>query len=425
MNTVKVLLFIVILLVLGYFYRLQLNSASYTELYSDMYRYHELAERILSGQIAADCCEKNPGYSVYLSFIYRFFGAYNDMALRINQILLDLITALLVFLAARNLFSQRTAIVAFVVYITNPFTGAFAGIRLPEGITFFIIGLLCFLLSLKKFKNVKILWLAFGLTLGLLLFMRAQFQYFVPVLILVLVIFVIRKLKLLFVYLTLIGFLLGSSYTLVANYVNFHKISFVFPYCMTWEVMYYNFFTEHRWPELFDEHQTGFTEYTAEIYKAYWATPMEQRNEFDKQYRSIFFEKFKTDWKTYVFNVMRNFIWGWDKYHISELVDPYYPKDTIPLRIYNIILLSLTLYGMIHYSIKVNRKAFRQPFFLFTVVLFCYISGVFSLIDNETRHRLPFYVLVMIWSGYSIEHLLSHVTSSNRTNNEHHNSYHE
>jgi 4-amino-4-deoxy-L-arabinose transferase-like glycosyltransferase len=397
-------IFFVLLLTFGFFYRMFLTSHSDTELISDMYRYHEMTLSMLSGTWTADCCEKNAGYPAYLTYIYHFFGPYNDMALRINQIVLDLLAALLIFIAAKNIVNKNIGYITFILYITNPFTGAFAGLRSPENLTFFIIALTCFLITLSQFKTNKILWFTFGFLLGLLLFVRVQFQFFTVFLILCTGLLCIgKKLKLIFFFLAVSGFLIANSYSFIANYINFQKITPVLPYSMTWEALYFNFYQQSRWPEIFAENNNGFNDVTAAIYKNYYNTPLSERPSLENQYKVIFFKRLKTDWPAFLKAVLKNFFWGWDKYHISELVDPFYPADTLPLRIYNILLLSFTLLGLLKYYFRKKFQAFKNPIFLFTVILFTYISGVFSIIDNETRHRLPFYVPAMIWAAYGLD----------------------
>ena len=58
-----------------------------------------------------------PGYAYFLSLVYLFFGAHNYLAVGIIQILLDLLTAFLLFLIGRRLWNDWVGISACGIYV--------------------------------------------------------------------------------------------------------------------------------------------------------------------------------------------------------------------------------------------------------------------------------------------------------------------
>jgi 4-amino-4-deoxy-L-arabinose transferase-like glycosyltransferase len=360
--------------------------------------YHDYASLLLQGKIVADCCIKPMGYPVFLAIIYYFFGQSNLQAVINVQILLDTICGLLVYLTALRLFSKKAAILSFIIYLINPLTSSFTGLKLAEILTIFFISLIAYILSHQKFTSNKFFWLFWGLLLGLLVFTRVQFLYFIYLVIPLLGIIVFKKMtRLIFILISSFGFLIASSYMLVANYENFKTISISIPYSPKWSNLYANFYLDFRWPELNTE--TIKNEEMKLIINEFWSVPLEYIPAFENNYKNLFFEKLKIDWPIYIKNSLRNMIWGWDKYHLSEFTDPYYPNDSYFIRIYNILLLLLFLVGFAMSILKKGKQLLRDQLILFTLLLFFYITIVFSLVGNESRHTLPFYPIIMLWAG--------------------------
>jgi 4-amino-4-deoxy-L-arabinose transferase-like glycosyltransferase len=407
MNKRHDILFIIILFVFGFFYRLFLSSGAEREIYSDMYRYHELALWVLDGQWAADCCEKNPGYGVFLAGIYKIFGPDNVSALQVSQILLDLLTSVLVYLASKRVFNKKTAIIAFILYLSNPLTAAFGGMRLAENLTFFLTGLIALVTSTPDIYRRLVNWLLYGISLGLLVFVRASFYYFAGIAIIITGWSLAGKFlkKTFFIMLATAGFLLASAYTILANQAKFGMPSPVLPYGAVWRDLYFTFYKDFRWPELKNEahlsYATNFHPIMTPIYFGYFDTPLEKRREYDLALRDMFVTKFKKEWPLFLTNYTRNIVYIWDKYHLSVIHDPFYPNDELPIRIYNIFLLGTGSIGITRF-VKNKRQNLKHPFFLTTAVMFIYISTFFPLVSNESRHSLPFYVLLIPWVAYGL-----------------------
>jgi 4-amino-4-deoxy-L-arabinose transferase-like glycosyltransferase len=410
MSKRKFIIYLLILLI-GFNFRYAL-SFRHNEIEGDEWQFQVLVSDILSGKLAVTCCTKNAGYALILAPIEFLFGQENLFAVRIVQIFIDLSTAILLFLTARKLFPDRVAFLIFSLYIFNPLTSSFAGLLLTEIVTFFIIALIAYLLANPSFKTRRILWIVNGFLFGVLVFIRLQFIYFGLFYILVLGIFQIKKhLKLLFILLNLTGFLIASSYSLISYYTNYQVISFVPPFTAKWAQLYSNFYDIYRWPELNGQPKPNQLDLNiSKISDEYAAVTYREYASIEKIYRIRFYRKIRTDWPVFLKNTGRNLIWLWDKYHISEFYDPFYPGDIIPVRIYNIILFILGILGIAVYWIKKGMNALSCPVLGLTVCLFVYMTFTFPLVDNESRHTLPFYPLLLIWAGYGINIILKKIS---------------
>lgn len=399
----KILLFICLFL-LGFIIRYALSTYSDVNELGDVWIYGLMAKAVLQGKWAANCCGKNAGYGLYLAGIYYLFGADNPLAVRIVQIITDLITALILYRVGKNFFSPRGSFYVFLIYVTNPITSSFTGLHLAETLTSFLVAIMALILSSTAFKNNKLVWILYGFVLGLFVFVRYQFTMLALSFIILAAIMYFRKFaKLFFVEMAIIGFLLGSTYSLISYYKNYGVISIVSPYKQTWGGLLAHFYDTARWPEIQgqrptwevnDNYNKVYSEYAMVDYNqgVTWP-PIERKN------RILLFQKLRTDWKQYLFNTARNIVWLWDKYHISEFYDRFYPADSIPIRIYNIFLLIFYFYGIVTFIIRHPRQAFVNPLLGFSLYFFLFITFTISLIDNESRHSLPFYPLLMLWAG--------------------------
>lgn len=402
MKARKEFLIVITILYIGFIYRLFLSSLAESRLFWDMSGYHSFAVDFLSGRLVADCCLKNVGHGAFLALVYFIFGENNLAALRIVQVLIDLVTAALIYLIARRLFNKKTAFYSFVLYIINPFTSAYTGLRLAETVSLFYITLIAFIISQPSFKTSKFLWIILGVLLGLLLFARAQYYYFVFVfMILSAILFFKKANRVYFVVFSLFGFLIASSYSLVSYYKNFKVLSLVPPYSSFYGGLYQNFYNDRRYPELAIDFPKINPHYTR-VAMEYYQTEIPDKPLYEKKYQALFWQKFQKEWPLFFMNMARNMVFMWDKDHLYAYTDPFYPYDKIPLRIFNIALLFLFLAGVVAYLKREKLKTLHSPLAVYTIFLFFYITFIFSLVSNESRHSMAFYSLMMLWAGRGV-----------------------
>lgn len=402
------------LLLLGFFYRLVLAFHTESSLIWDMQGYNDLAHAVLNGGFAASCCNHGPGYPVFLAVIYSLFSPDNLFAVRLVQITLDLLSAFFVYKTAKQFFGEQPARLSFLLFLFNPFTASYTGLRLGETLLVFTVSAMAFLLTRKDLHRSRLIWLILGSLLALLTATKIAYYFFV---LLVGLIFLLtlpgRKQLLTFAMVFFIGFISVSAYGLISNYVTYKKLTFIPPYRTTGGLLYASF-SLGRYPELAGDFtnpgvSSEYSRVTNEYYQYVNNNPA-GLTDYDMKYKTLFFERLKTDWPVFVANTARNIVLMWDKRFLSPYSDPWYPKDTLPLRILNIGYVLAFVVGIHAFIMKKARKIFT-PFFVFSTVFFLYISITLGMVTNETRLTIPYYPILMMWAGYGIHTALVRLRS--------------
>jgi hypothetical protein len=394
-----------ILFIIGFVFRIILSSFTINYLIGDMELFDHLAKTVLSGNWAADCCEKTAGYSLFLALLYRLFGSNNLFAVRIVQSLMDCITGLFIYILTAKI-NHRSAVFSYILYLTNPLTSSVTGLRLSETLTLFLIIIYIYIISLTNYPKKGILYFAGGIISGIVVFTRLQFNYYIAIFSFLTVILLIPKTKIIrYLLLTLTGFICASAYSLMANYVIFHQITIIPPNHRGSDLLYIHFFYNFRAAEIISDLQsTPVNDGYKAVQSDYSIAALDQNlmPEFRRKYSNLLRDKLKSDWPVFITNSFINSVYIWDKYHLYYYEDPFYPKDLIPVRIYNIVLLLLFSIGIITYFYKHKLSSLKQPIFLFTITFLSYILILFPLVSAESRHTLPIYPLIMVWCGYGI-----------------------
>jgi 4-amino-4-deoxy-L-arabinose transferase-like glycosyltransferase len=399
---------LVIIFTIGFVLRLAFASISAKGIFFDMKNYDDAARTTMAGKIVAECCLKNNGYGVFLALPYLLFGPDNNISIWIIQALLDLGSGLILYSIARSLFSDRAAVIVFLIYCLNPLTSSYVGLRLSEIVTICIISVTAYNISRLSFNTKPLQWLIFGFLSGLLIFVRVQYYNFSTAFLFISAFLFIQKKKIIkYILVSLLGFLLASSYSLISNYQFYRKISLVPPYHGFYGGLYQNFYNTFRYPELLDNFRYVPPEYTNLVVE-YFQTPIEGIKAFEDRYKILFAQRIRTDWVLFLKITVQNALWIWDKDHFSAYTDIFYPWDKYPIRIYNILLFTFFIIGILKYGLLHKLKSITNPIFFFTLSLFFYITLLFPLVSNESRHSIPFYPLLYLWAGYGISVLPSY-----------------
>lgn len=400
------------LLILGLMFRWFLASHATDQIIYDSSAYHEWAIDFLRGKSPLDCCGKNVGYSVFLAFIYRVSGVGNIAGVRFFQSILDVGTAILIFIIARRAFGNRGAWYSFILYLFNPFTASFTGLILSEVLAMFLVALIAVVITDQMFRRRWWLWLVYGVLLGYLLFVRHAQYYWSLLSIPLLLYYVPKERRVAYFVVTTIGFLIASSYTLINTYRDYRVFSFLPVYSQKWQILYLNFYP-FRFPEIgYTEHFPYIEPEGVRVTNEYWDTPLEGRIALGEKYRDLFFSRLRGEWPFFISSLFQNTRWMWDKYHLYTYDDPFYPNDALVLRIYNGILLILFAIG---FTAFVRRKTnFMSPLALYTLSLLATMLLLFPLVTNETRHSLIFYPLLIMWAGYGGTVLRSKINIPNK-----------
>lgn len=393
-------------LILGILLRLYFLLHAIDNLVFDSMTYAKLAEKIQFFPFFVDCCDKNSGYPLFLLINKLLFGENYLICIKIIQIILDLLTAFIVYLTAKEIFGRKVAIYSFAIYLLNPFVASFSVMVLPETLTLFLVAAATYIISQSLFKGSKLLWLIWGITLGLIVFLRLSLFYLSILMAILFFILLFKRFnKVYFLIFAFLGFTIASSYTLIGNFKRFGVINYITPYNASTINLYLNFFNSKRFPELLSEYplDPNYLSVVNEFYYNYdsgWM-PMQVANMREK-YTALFWKRFQSDWPFFLAITIQNMLFMWDKKHLFTYTDPFYPDDKIPLRIINLFLIILFFIAIQYYLFKDMRKSIKNPLFIFTAAFFLYITFFYSLVTNETRHSIIFYGLLSLWAGYGI-----------------------
>lgn len=395
-------LLLVLYLLVGLVFRLFLANFAFREPLYDQYTYLALAGKIAGGNIATDCCTKGPGYSMLIAIVYLLFGMNNYPAVRTVQIFIDLGTAVLLYLTAQKIFNRKVAFFSFLAYVFNPFTGPYSGLLLPEIITLFYIALIAYIICRENFKKSLLSWFSLGIILGLLVLTRLSFYYFVLSFMLLLFILMHKRIKqILFLVIMLFGFIIGTSYALIGNYLNWHTLTIIPPYSITAAGIYTNFNIKGFYPEVItDVNSESSLPEGWSITDEYSNTPLEKWKDLENKYRTLFWRRMQKEWPVFIRSKIRSALMLWDKRYLYYYFDPIYPRYSLLVRAYNIVFLGLAGLGFIYFLKRKDQNKIGNALVVFTVYLFLYMTFFFPLLSNESRHTLPFYVLIFLWSGY-------------------------
>ncbi|MBF0137726.1 MAG: glycosyltransferase family 39 protein [Magnetococcales bacterium] len=140
----------------------------------DTGRYVDGAERLLKGLPLEG---KQPMYLLYNSFLALVFGSgFGELAVILLQCLLTLGTALLIYLATREIFNKSVGMMATGVFLLNPDVQRWVFFILPEAMaTCALIALLCLALLVQNHQRWVVPALLMAVMVGLA---RPEGKYF-------------------------------------------------------------------------------------------------------------------------------------------------------------------------------------------------------------------------------------------------------
>lgn len=388
----------VFVILMGILLRIFYSLHAYSAIVFDMKAYIDFAQQFLHGTLTSDCCTKNMGYPMFLSILFWFRSNIDIGFVRFAQIFLDVLAGIFTWIGARRIFSKKTADIALVIYMLNPFTSSYVGLILPEAYSCFVVALLIAVCTNASFRQKGISWFLFGFLLGLLLFLRFSVLSFVfgSIIIVSLLSFTKRE-RWKFLFISLSGLLLISSYTLFVNFRNYGRISLIPPYAMGGGAMYLMFYAD-RYPEV---EYWGINPEVSRVFEEYNQTPQAKRTEWNTHYTQLFYSKLLHEPAVFLVHYVKNIFWLWDKDHLFVYADPWYPTDRYFLRIVNIGVIFLSLWGLFRYM-KKGFQRLGEPLVIITVNLLGVLSLLFPLVSNESRHTILFYPLLILWCSYGL-----------------------
>lgn len=174
---------IITFLLIGFFFRLFIIFCLPVRTFENtIKRYHYAAINMIEGRGYSHFDKepyqpsfyKPPAYPIFLAIIYKIFGV-NLNAVRIIQILFDLLGCLLLFYLGSYYFEKKIAFIIFSLALFFPITAVYANVVNPESLTMFLMMFSLFLIakSVRSGKPLVFFWA--GVSTILMAYCRQEF----------------------------------------------------------------------------------------------------------------------------------------------------------------------------------------------------------------------------------------------------------
>lgn len=401
------------LFVIGVIYRLGFVHLFPQPFVFDQWDYDDMAKDMIAQKeyqtISPYHAFRTAGYPFILAATYYFFGKDNQLAWMSLQAILDTLVAIFIFLIARKVFTHQTpAWIALFIYLFNPFTSAYVGLRLTE-ITSIFLMVLVFLLTFIFFKtkNLTIIVLS-GFILGFLPQVRPSFTFYC-VAFLIFLLYKIKKFfwnnKLIYLVVSLLFLILFSipfAYNVWRNLTYFHRFSI-----STVD----NVFIKEFYISLLKEKEYGSSISPEEnlLHQEYSIT--ENKGEMDKKYWHLAVVKIKQNPQNFLITRLRKMWYIWEKHHIFVYYNTENPFSVFIVYWSNIGLLVAAVLG--YFSLireNINLKKKYKWFTFFTGFLFVYFSIIHTLTHASERFSIPAYPFVFLFASYGIWKIIRHIS---------------
>jgi 4-amino-4-deoxy-L-arabinose transferase-like glycosyltransferase len=142
----------------------------------DSYDWTTLASNILNGQ-SYNSTYRGPLYPLVLAGIYSVFG-YGVIAVRIFQSILGAATVILIYFTAKEIFSEKTAVIAAACGSIYPYFIYYCADLLSETLLTFLLSLSMFLVLANLRQKSNILAACYGISAGLTMLCKGLFYPF-------------------------------------------------------------------------------------------------------------------------------------------------------------------------------------------------------------------------------------------------------
>lgn len=351
------------------------------------------------------------GYPGFIALIFGLFGSGNLAAVYLAQVLLDSITAILVFLIARKIFAHKLAAwIACILYAFNPFTSAYTGVVLTETLTVFLTALSFYLFLLATNTKNLIAVFAVSLVLGFIPQVRPSLFIFALITIIMLIIKIVHSKTGLFVRLAMSVyvfalFFLPSVYTLLGNSLNYKTLSILPVDNLFLENTYISMLIERGFPlsvtpSIPKEVVWTFSAFTGRKDSI-------ERQRIQTLFTNLVIEKIKENPLRFVTGRLKKMWYIWEKHYIYPYqTEPIIPFLQVAVYTSNLILLILALIGF-GTTYRSGRTHKSKIFYLVTVIFFLHLSLIHSFTSAEERYSILAYPLIYIFGGYTLSIVVS------------------
>lgn len=399
-----------ILFILGLLYRVSFLFLYPQPIAMDQEQYVIIANRILDYRLYVHSFRVY-GYSLFLAVISFFSKTISDNPLlvwQIAQMLLDTVTAFIIFLTARRLFTKTIAWVVCLIYLFCPFTAAASTVILPEALaSFIIISLHYIFLNMVRKINLPVVILS-GLLLGFLPQVRPALVFYSVVVLLFFIFYFLKlsnlkKMKTGVVMMLLVAYSIPFAYNVIGNYRYFGELAFL-------EVD--NLFIQNFYVSLFVEKSpqtiTSVWDYPPEVTWAYsyyttGQTPAE-RKEIRKLFVDLIIAKIKKDPYQFVSWRIKKLWYVWEKHELFPFNNPDNQFVMKFLYWLNVGYLTSAVVGLVFFAKRALKSVNKNNLIFLVLSLFLptYITFSNAFTVAGGRYSLPAYPLLLLYSGVGV-----------------------
>jgi len=407
-TNVMVAFFVIILSLLGVYFRVWLNYLNPQPIIGDQLAYFLFAQGIKEHGLYA-YITRTYGYPIFLSLFFPLAQA--TPVLTILQSVIDVGTGILLFFLARSMFrNQAYAFTTLFLYAFNPFTAAYVGSVLSETWFSFVLALSFILL----FRNTRTLFLWFHLLwmgiLGYVSQIRPPFVLLSGLYVSVWFVYMRARVRdqhfLSYLIVSTVVFFLPFVYSVIGNYVYFHKIT---PFAVA------NRLGEELAEGIAIDRQKGpwldvpQGEALDELLR--FIDPTNPDETFQKeQTRALlayWWHRVKDRPLDYYGMIQRRHVYVWDKTHIFPYVQTFLPTPMTYLRMYNALFVLFGVLGAIRFWMHADRR--NEWVGVYVIILIVFITILHASKFTEERYSIPAYPFLILFFPHGVGALLRYM----------------
>lgn len=391
---------------LGVLFRMWFISLDPQGFFADQWEYHKAATEVLdySSHIYISTY-RMPGYPLILAAVYSLFGVNNSAAWQLLQAFMDSCTGFFIYLIAKKIFRNRYLPMGiFLLYLFNPYTSGYVGVRLTEITATFLLTA-SFYLFLEFFHRRDPGILAvLSFVLAYLTEVRPGFFYLSIMGFLAAMVVAVkyttwaRRTKLTASLFAIFMFVVPFLYNFVCNRVWWKENSF-----LTAD----NLFIRELYISLYVLNQDTLKYPPSEVWEIYgeYQTPEtpEARAIMTKKYRDRAIAKIKSDPRAFITTRFQKMWFVWEKHFLFP-----YQRIGGPLVysiIYwgNIVILASAAAGFILWTRSEMQRAFYLRFFAAAAVVnICYTTILHAFSITSGRFSIPDYPIIFMFFAYTV-----------------------
>ena len=154
------------------------NNFGKFEIADDAYQYHNIAVSLTNGEgynlDGESTMMREPGYSFFMSVIYKIFGV-NPGVVRVIQVLLLYFSVLITYYLSKRIFNELVAKIVTVLIAIYPILNIYTSFIYSETLALFLVMLFLFTYYKAVTLNKYYLYALLGIILGILILSKGAF----------------------------------------------------------------------------------------------------------------------------------------------------------------------------------------------------------------------------------------------------------